>query len=336
MAGGPSTPELTAAVNAAGGYGYVAGGYLSVDALAAAIDRTRELTPAPFGVNLFVPALPDDVDLGAYAAEIRPEAERLGVALGDPRWDDDNYPEKLALLTGRRPHSATFTFGCPGAGDVETLHRAGVLVGVTITSAAEARLAADVGADFLAAQGTEAGGHQGSFLDRSPNTTPLLQLLAELRDASALPVIAAGGLMSGADIAAVLANGAVAAQLGTAFLDAAEAGTSATHRDALHDARFTRTVLTRAYSGRYARGLLNRFAEQHSSSAPQAYPQVHHMTRPLRSAATRAGDAEVAGMWAGTGWRRVRRASGREIVEGLAAEIRRAPSGYPSVGKSNR
>ncbi|MGN6608871.1 MAG: nitronate monooxygenase [Jatrophihabitans sp.] len=332
MAGGPSTPELTAAVAAAGGYGYLAGGYLAATDLAERISRLRTLTDRPFGVNLFVPAPRQDVDLGPYIAELQPESERIGVPLGEPRWDDDDYPAKLALLAEERPHSATFTFGCPTASEIEMLHGAGVLVGVTITSVAEARAAADVGADFLAAQGTEAGGHQGSFLDRRANTTPLGMLLAELRDTTALPIVAAGGLMTGADIAAVLAAGAEAAQLGTAFLDADEAGTAAVHRASLHSDAFTETVLTRAYSGRYARGLLNRFAREHSATAPEAYPQVHHLTRPLRSAAVRAGDPDVAGMWAGTGWRRVQTAAAAVIVDRLAAELQAARSGYPAVG----
>lgn len=286
------------------------------------ISETQALTGAPFGVNLFVPSEPGDVaaDVARYADRIRPEADRLGVELGDAAWDDDDYPAKVDVVVAARPALATFTFGVPSAEDVARLHDAGVSVGVTVTSGAEAVVAVGVGADLVVAQGTEAGGHQGAFLDLRPNGRPLLQLLAELRDTVTVPVMATGGLMDGRDVAAVLEAGAVAAQLGTAFLCTPEAGTSAVHRAALLDGRFADTVITRAFSGRYARGLANQFARHHSEAAPQAYPHLHHLTRPLRAAATAAGDADVPNLWAGTRWRAVRAEPAEEVVRRLAAE----------------
>jgi nitronate monooxygenase len=322
MAGGPSTPDLTAAVSAAGGFGYVAAGYLSPDALRTVLDRTRALTAAPIGVNVFVPG-PRDVDddaIAAYATALQPEAERLGVALGEPRWDDDAYEAKLALLAGAGVHTVSFTFGCPAPDAISRLHSADVRVAVTVTSADEALTAAGAGADSLVVQGAEAGGHQGTFVAGALNRTPLLEALTAVRGAVDLPLVAAGGIMSGSDAAAALDAGAATVQLGTALLCTPQAGTSAPYRRALLDHRYPDTVITRAFSGRWARGLANRFAREHAD-APNGYPQVHHLTRPLRAAAARADDPDVPNLWAGTGWRAVTTGDAAAVVGRVARGI---------------
>ena len=143
MAGGPSTPELTAAVSAAGGYGFIAAGYLSAEGLRQAITVTRSLTGAPFGVNLFVPSAPGDPGpVAAYAESLRPESDRLGVPLGEPQWEDDAYAAKLDVVESARVHLVSFTFGCPTSETVDRLHRAGIQVAVTVTGASEAEQAA--------------------------------------------------------------------------------------------------------------------------------------------------------------------------------------------------
>jgi nitronate monooxygenase len=319
MAGGPSTPELAAAVNAAGGFGYVAGGYLTRSALAEQLDRTRSLTSAPIAVNLFVPG-PVGGDAGAiadYAERLAPEAARLGAELGRPVWTDDDYPAKLDLLTRSGVHTVSFTFGCPAPEAARALQQAGIKVAVTVTNADEARAAAAVGADSLIVQGTEAGGHQGTFEDTAPNHTPLLDALTSVHAALDLPIVAAGGIASSADVAAALDAGATAVQIGTALLCTPQAATSAVHREALLTRLYADTVLTRAFSGRWARGLANRFARDHSD-APAGYPQVHYVTRPLRAAATRAGDPDVPNLWAGTSWRTVCSEPAAAVVARLA------------------
>ena len=322
MAGGPSTPELAAAVNAADGFGYVAAGYLSPESLTDVLDRTRRLTDRPIGVNLFVPGSSDSdgAAIATYAAQLAPEAERFGVELGEPRWEDDAYSAKVDLLTRVGVHTVSFTFGCPSEQDVHRFHEANVLVAVTVTSADEATSAAAVGADSLIVQGTEAGGHQGTFANAAPNRTLLLDALAAVRARVDLPLVAAGGIMSADDAAAALEAGAVAVQLGTALLCTPEAGTSAPYRSALLDQRYDDTVVTRAFSGRWARGLANRFAVEHPD-APAGYPQVHHLTRPLRAAATKAGDPDVPNLWAGTGWRAITTDDVRSIVRRIASEF---------------
>jgi nitronate monooxygenase len=320
MAGGPSTPGLVAAVSNAGGVGILPAGYQSAAWLAEQIAAVRTLTGRPFGVNLFLPGSPtaDERAIDAYADRIRPTAERLGTRLGTPNWDDDDYPAKLAVLDQARVSVVSVTFGCPARHDVERLQAAGSAVVVTVTSAAEARQAEEAGADGLCVQGAEAGAHQGSFIDGDQDRLALLDLLDEVT--TSLPVLATGGLMTGRDLAGVLARGAFAGQFGTAFLACPEAGTNATHRAALTDERFTATAFTRAFTGRTARGLVNAFLAEHTGSAPRGYPQVHHLTRPVRAAASAQGDADALHLWAGTGWRAIRPMPATDLVALLATE----------------
>jgi nitronate monooxygenase len=222
----------------------------------------------------------------------------------------------------------SFTFGAPEASTVERLRAIGTEVVVTVTTPEEARRAAAVGADLLCVQGVEAGGHRAVFDDdgESPGGGPLYGLLAAVRLISAeveLPVIAAGGLVHGRDVAAVLAAGAVAAQLGTAFLVCDEAGTQQAQRAAIA-AGERETALTRAFSGRPARGLVNRFLVDNSAQAPAAYPQLHHVTKPIRAAAGKLGDPEAMSLWAGQTYSRAVAMPAAELVRTLVEDARRA------------
>ena len=295
MAGGPSTPELAAAVSEAGGLGFLAAGYKTPDAVAADIAAVRALTARPFGLNVFSPTgEPGD------AAAVQRYAERLratGAAVGEPRFDDDAYAAKLDLAVAERLPLVSFTFGCPDPGVVERLHQAGAAVWVTITTPGEARQAHAAGADALVVQGTEAGGHRASFADRpGSEQIGLLALLRLVAAAVPLPMVATGGIPDGAAVAAVLCAGAAAAQLGSAFMLTPEAATSQPHREALAQAGATR--LTRAFSGRLARGIVNGFMHEHPD-APVAYPEIHHATSKLRADARKRGDADGFNLWAG-------------------------------------
>jgi nitronate monooxygenase len=321
MAGGPSTVELAAAVAGAGGFGYIAGGYLSPDALLAAVTRFAELAAGPVGVNLFVPSGPaDESAIRAYADLLAADAARFGAQLGEPTWDDDHYPAKLDALVDADVHIVSFTFGCPSRSDAARLRRAGKIVGVTVTSSAEAREAVEVGADLLIVQGAEAGGHQAIFDSGAANDTGLLDALAAVRAVTDRPVVAAGGITSSAAAAAALHAGAAAVQIGTALLCTPEAGTNSVHREALLSRRYERTIVTRAFSGRWARGLANGFALAHPD-APDGYPQVHYLTKPLRAAAVASGDPEVPNLWAGTAWQQVRAEPAATIVRDIAAGL---------------
>jgi nitronate monooxygenase len=217
----------------------------------------------------------------------------------------------------------SFTFGCPTVTVIERLRRAGIRVWVTVTDVEEATTAAGRGVDALVVQGAQAGGHRGSFDDDDDEPSPLRDLLVAVHGAlPAVPIVATGGLMTGGDIADVLAAGAAAAQFGTAFLRCPEAGTSEVHRRALRGA--TGTVLTRAFTGRLARGIANAWTEGVGRDAPSAYPDVHHITAGLRAHGRVVGDPDLVNLWAGTGHRHSRDLSAGDLVAALAAELRAA------------
>jgi nitronate monooxygenase len=292
LAGGPSTPELAIAVGDAGGLGFLAAGYRTAEAMTGDIAAVRMATDAPFGVNVFVPGEPAaDPAVRAYVATLGPDA-------GEPRFDDDGWEAKVEALREARVPVVSFTSGCPPADVISSLRAAGSEVWVTVTSVAEARVARDAGADVLVAQGVEAGGHRACFAD-GPDASDL-GLLALLRLLAAsdvsLPLVAAGAIADAAGVAAAFAAGAAAVQAGTAFLLAPEAGTHPAHRAAIATDR--PTALTRAFTGRLARGILNRFMTDHPD-APVAYPELHHATAPLRAAARERGDADGFNLWAG-------------------------------------
>lgn len=340
MAGGTSTAAFVEAVHRAGGLGFLAAGYKSVAAMQAEISTLRE-SGARFGMNVFVPdpaQLPPPAavlaELEDYRLQLRTDAQRYGVELPQLRLDDDDeWQGKIDALLSDPVELVSFAFGLPGPDVVRALQRAGSAVLATVTTAAEAVQAAGQGVDALVVQHTSAGGHSAAFLP-APEPRPAYaaqpggttaqpggttaQLLAEVRSAVDLPLVAAGGIMDAAGLDAVLRAGAVAAQLGTAFLRTDQSGAKQLHKDALADPHFTRTRLTRAFTGRQARALENEFVRDHPE-APEAYPAVHHLTAPLRAAATAAGDAERLNLWAGTGWRKAQAGPVAGVVQGLLA-----------------
>jgi nitronate monooxygenase len=327
LAGGPTTPELAAAVSNAGGLGFLAAGYLSDAALAEQIARARALTSAPLGVNLFVPGSPAPAGVVAdYAAALAATASQAGAELGEPRFDDDQWTAKLAHLTADPLAVISFTFGCPEPSVMAAVHGAGSEAWVTVTSPDDALRAVTAGADVLVLQGSEAGGHRSSFADDPADDAAggfgLLSLIQLVRSKTALPVVAAGGITTGAGVAAVLAAGAAAAQLGTAFLRCPEAGTSEVQRAAV--ATSTPTAMTRAFTGRLARGVRNKFMAAHDQDAPVAYPEVHYLTGPLRAAGRAAGNADLVNLWAGQTHELARELPAGQLVTSLAAEARTA------------
>jgi nitronate monooxygenase len=331
MAGGPSTPALAAAVSDAGGLGFLGAGYKAVDALREDVAATRALTDRPFGVNVFTPGggvRAEATALEAYAERLRAEAARAGVELGTPRYDDDAFAGKVEALVaearGGGVAVVSFTFGLPPRAAVEALHAAGSEVWITVTSPEEARAAAALRPDALVVQGVEAGGHRGVFDDdaAAPDLTLLVALQLVGAAVPELPLVATGGLTTGAAIGAALVAGARAAQVGTAFLLADEAGTSPAQRAATSTDAPTR--LTRAFSGRTARGIVNRLLAEHTAAAPPGYPEVHHLTTPLRAHGRATGDADLINLWAGQAHALARPAPAAEITRQLADEAHTA------------
>jgi nitronate monooxygenase len=321
MAGGPSTPALAAAVTNAGGLGSLPAGYLTPDAFADTLATARSLTSGPLGVNLFVPqpCAASQAELDTYRDRLVPLARRYGVEPGRARPDDDGWQAKLDVVADTAPELVSFTFGCPAPAVLARLRSRGVLTAVTVSSAEEAARAVAAGADALVVQGPEAGGHRSIFdpAAGSPDT-PLTTLLAQIARLD-VPVVAAGGLGDAAAVRDALAAGAMAAQVGTALLLCDEAGTNAVHRAALRDEQFTETVVTRAFSGRYARSLANAFTATYSEVAPPGYPQVNQLTAPIRAASLTAADPHATNLWAGTAWRAIPGGPAAEVVAALAA-----------------
>jgi nitronate monooxygenase len=307
MAGGATTPDLVTAAARTGSLGMLAGGMRPPELLADDIAKVRSVTDT-FGVNLFAPN-PMPVDrrrFRDYAGEIQAEADAYGLDLrsSQPVEDDDQFHDKIDLLLSSPVPLVSFTFAIPDADTIRQLHRAGSMVIQTVTSAPEARQAEQAGADVLVVQSSAAGGHSGTLTpQRIPEAVPLAMLVAAIRDKCQLPLVAAGGLSTPADVASILRKGADAAMVGTVLLRTNESGTSSAHKAALSDPNRKETVVTRAFTGRPARALRNRFTERYSATAPTGYPALHHLSTPLRRAATAAGDPELMNLWAGIGFR---------------------------------
>ncbi|HET8768892.1 MAG TPA: nitronate monooxygenase [Pedococcus sp.] len=323
MAGGPTTVELAVAAARGGAFPVLAGAYLAPERLRDDIASFRDGSPAPFGVNVFVPSPnPPSVaaDVMAYAELLAPWAAAAGVDLGEARWDDDAYAAKVDVLVAAASPLVSFSFGWPSAEDVGRLHDVGTDVWCTVNQPEEADWAVELGADGLVAQGWEAGAHRGGPVDSGQEQPGTLDLVRALRSRTDLPVMAAGGFATGTDGATALAAGATAAAYGTAFLLCPEAGTSAVHRHALVHRRGT--TVTRAYTGRSARALVTSWTELYGEAAPAAYPHVHHLTAPLRAHGRATGEAELVNLWAGTGHDRARELPAEELARTLLAELR--------------
>ncbi len=321
MAGGPGTPELAAAVSNAGGLGFVPGGHQSAERFAEDIAAARAATTGPLGVNLFVPqpSVADWVALDYYAEELEEIADYYQVEVGHPHYgDDDDWERKLEVVADVRPELVSFTFGVPPPDVIRRMGAQGLLVMVTVTSAYEAGVAVAAGADSLIVQGPDAGGHRGTFApDMEPSSESLHHLIPRIRNAHDVPLVAAGGLGNARDVAAVLHRGAVAAQVGTALLLSDEAGTSTAHRTALKNPVFGTTVVTRAFSGRYARGLENNFTRLLDNVAPLGYPEVNQMTSPIREAAAAMEDPNGIPLWAGTSFKQAQPGPVADIIASL-------------------
>lgn len=324
MAGGPSTPTLVAAAAEAGALGFLAGGYKTPAALAIEIESVRAATSGAFGVNLFVPGRPaaDPESVATYVRSLGTEAAALGAELGVPRWDDDDFAGKLDVVLADPPDVVSFTFASPSTDVLQAIRGAGSIVVVTVTTPDEAARAEAAGADCLCLQGSEAGAHRGSFSndDRPDQDWPLMSLLEQVAARSDLPLIAAGGMAGPQDVATALKAGATAAQLGTAFLRCRESGANEVYKAALADPRFTGTAITRAFSGRRARALVNGFVRGHRD-APAAYPEINNATRALRAAAAAQADADHMGLYAGEGFRGAEDRPAGEIVERLVSGL---------------
>lgn len=320
MTGGPSTPALVRAAFEAGATGFLGAGYKTAEAVEAELDELSGVDR--FGVNLFVPhrAPISSEDYAAYAKRLAPLGIRYGVdttSIG-MRGDPDAWDATLALLVRRRVPLVSFTFALPPRGELDALQSAGITTIQTVTRLGEAHAAAALGVDALVIQSHLAGGHSGVFDPAAdPVTSPLPDLVREIRAAVDLPLWAAGAITRPEQVRAVLDAGAEAAVVGTVLLRSPESGASDTHKAGIADPRRTETVVTRAYSGRPARGVRNAFIDEFDAMAPFGYPEVHYLTSPIRRAAAAVGDADVVNLWAGAGFRDATATPAAEILARL-------------------
>jgi nitronate monooxygenase len=331
LAGGGDTPALVAAVCEAGGLGFIGAAYLNPEQIGEVARNVQAQTSRPFGINLFAPVpMPDPPENPQPALErVAPFFAELGLeppVVPAPARDSFNQQLIAALESGAAVFS--FTVGILPKSAIEAIKQRGMYLIGTATTVEEAIVLGNAGVDAIVTQGSEAGGHRATFgTDFAAGQVGTISLVPQVVDAVTVPVIASGGIMDGRGIAAALALGASAVQLGTAFLTCDEAGVPEVYKKAILDAREDQTRLTRAFSGRPARGIVNRFMleveRNDTADAILPFPLQNQLTRPLRNAAAKQGRAEFLSLWAGQGVRMAQRQAAALLVERLARETER-------------
>lgn len=332
MAGGPSRAELVSAVSAAGALGAFGHAYTPPEAMKRDADAVRRATDRPFQINLFAapqpPALAPEAQAEAIEA-ITPYFAERGLPVPapvSPPYAPD-LDAQLDAVAAIRPAVLTLHLGELPPARIAQLKSLGIRLGASATNVAEARRAEALGLDFVIAQGGEAGGHRGTYLDDSGGSmTGTLALVRLVARAVRIPVVAAGGIMDGAGIAAALALGAQGAQLGTAFLACPESGASRIHKAELLEQDEDTTVITTSFSGKPARGLANRYTREMAATGipPLPFPIQNALTGPLRAASARDGDPQFVAMWAGQAAPLARAMPAAELVRTLVAETEAA------------
>lgn len=323
-----STPELVAAVSKAGALGSFGAAYTQPEAMQRDAEAVRAHTNAPFNVNLFVSKQPDAVDAAAQRGALDAVAgyyQELGLPAPEPVRPPyaPDLDAQLRAVEVIRPAVFTFHLGDMPPERVRRLQSQGVKVGGSANCIAEARNLEALGVDFIVAQGAEAGGHRGSYLrDPYESMTGTLALVRMIVRNVKVPVVAAGGIMDGAGIAAVLALGAQAAWLGTAFVPCLESGASREHKESILNSKEDTTLVTEKFSGKPARAISNRFIrEMHQRAAPHlVFPAQNAVTRKLRAAATKAGNPDFVAMYAGQAAPLSRALPAAELVAALESE----------------
>jgi nitronate monooxygenase len=323
MAGGSDSPELVASVSAAGGLGFLGCAYFGGEQILAAAGAIRRLTDRPFGLNLFSPwPDPGTPDPSAALAAMAPYFAELGLqAPAAPPQQPVLFDEQFAAVLESGAAAFSFTFGLPPGDAIARAQAEGIAVLGTATTVEEAIAVEEAGCDAVIAQGGEAGGHRGTFAGPIEDSLiGTMALVPQVCDAVRIPVIASGGIMDGRGLAAALVLGAQAAQMGTVFLTCDEAGASAPYRQAVLAAHENQTALTRAFSGRQARGVVNRMMREVPEEAILPFPLQNALTRSLRTEAARQGRTEFLSLWAGQGLRMARTGKAADLVAQITAQ----------------
>lgn len=328
MAGGVTTPALVTAVSEAGALGFIGGAYLSPQQILDASGAVRAKTSRSFGINLFAPVTPAPPQSESREAleALAPYHAELGLAPPTmPAQLIQDFNEQLAAVLDSGARVFSFTFGVVAPITMHAIRERGMTIFGTATTVEEALALERAGVDGIIAQGSEAGAHRGTFdSDFSAAMIGTMALVPQVVDAVRIPVIASGGIMDGRGIVAALALGASAVQMGTAFLTTEESGAATAYKDAVLAARETDTRVTRAFSGRAARGIVNRFMnemEARGDAANLGYPTQNALTRSLRTVASTQNRAEFLSLWAGQGVRLARREPTADLVRRLLVEV---------------
>lgn len=328
MAGGGDTPELVAACANAGAFGFIGAAYLAPQQIADSTHAVRALTSRPFGINLFAPTVATQgADIEAARARLQPYYTEFAMTVPPHTQAEDRFLAQLDAALAAGAAALSFTFGIPPANALASIKSRGVLLVGTATTVAEALALRDAGFDAIVAQGSEAGGHRGSFLGAFDDSMiGTMALVPQIVDAARLPVIASGGIMDGRGIAATLALGAGAVQLGTAFLTCDEAGIVEEYKNLILHTAEDGTRITQVFSGRPARGIVNRFMREMAGAADQTppFPIQNALTRPLRNAAAKSGRTEFLSLWCGQAPRLAQRQPAAALVARLVRETEAA------------
>ncbi len=327
MAGGPSSVDLVASASAAGALGAMGGAYSNAAAIEAFAAQVRQRTDRPFSINLFIPHSIPDIAADRLARAVEATARyRQELELPSPHLEapyEEDFDAQFEAVLRIKPACFSFVFGLLPAAHVREAKKAGIPLIGTATTLDEARALEDSGVDAITLQGFEAGGHRGIFdASAADPEIGLRDLLAQCVGTVRLPLIAAGGIMTSADIRAVLKAGAQAVQMGTAFLACTEAGTSAPYRKKLLETAERRTRTTRAFSGRFARGIENRFMNE-MDGKPEGilpFPAQNKFTRDMRGASTAKGSPDFLSLWSGTGRGELWQGSAATLIDRLFAE----------------
>lgn len=328
MAGGSDTPALVAAVGEAGGLGVIGAAYLAPAQILESAKSVREKTKRPFGINLFspLPAPTPPRDYATAIARLAPYYAELGLpAPTPPGLPAYSFDDQMAAVLDSGAAVFSFAFASVPTATIAAAKARSMTVIGSATTVDEAVALEALGVDAVAAQGSEAGGHRGSFAQSfEAAMIGTMALVPQTVDAVKVPVIAAGGIMDGRGIAAAFALGASAVQMGTAFLTCDEAGPPEAYKQAILAAREHETRITRAFSGRPARGIVNRVLTDLADAEIPDFPIQNALTRPMRTAAAKAGRAEFLSLWAGQGLRLARRQKAGDLVRTLVEETEAA------------
>ena len=332
MAGGITTPELVSAVSESGGLGSIGAGYLTPEVLDTEIKEVKKLTGKPFNVNLFITS-EKELDFTPprqiYEA-LQNYADELGIPFNISDLNFPVFEEQLEVVISNKVPVFSFTFGIPAAKDIEKVKRNSIKIIGTATSVAEALELEQKGCDAVVAQGIEAGGHRGSFI--TENGLPLvgsIALIPQITDSIKVPVIGSGAIMDGRGIIAALSLGASAVQMGTAFLACEEGNVNDRWLDGLLSSSDTGTTLTNAFTGKYARGLRNRFIEEMKKFEDEIpeYPVQNQLTQGIRAKARQENNPDFMSYWSGQASSMCRKTNAEELVNLLIKECKEVLTG---------